>query len=322
MKQLFVFAFVLFATVAMGQRQPIYGLQPAPDSFDVMIAPRMVNGSLKWKETNVKTWWANLDSTSRAYISNDSTGALTLYNGDGPLDGDRIVDMNDNNLTFSGSNGLFEWLDSGGLTLDFLDSVNIHCDTVVNITSGDDIVIDATAQLDLRGVDIKIVDNSAGVDSNKVGAFYGGDYLGGMTIDSALATIKMAKRLVRDSLGWSGSVLHNGYGLGNRDSTDLSKTLSLFIPRYATDGTVVEQDIRKIINSGTVSGSTDGSGDITATHNIGHQNYGIVVTFEGAIPYVAMIQTRNDNSTVFRIFDMAGAAILSTAVKFDWMINQ
>lgn len=112
------------------------------------------------------------------------------------------------------------------------------------------------------------------------------------------------------------------YGVDLMTATSLGKTESANIPVFATDGTILNKAKAKIVNSGTQTGTTDGSGDITVTHNHGAAGYGIVATMEGPTPYIIMIQSRTDNSTTFRVFTTAGAAATSTAVKFDWILNE
>lgn len=72
MKNLFfLFSFLIISLHTQAQRADIYSLRPAPDSLDMIIAPRLSGGELKWKPTNVQTWWANLSDSARAYISSE-----------------------------------------------------------------------------------------------------------------------------------------------------------------------------------------------------------------------------------------------------------
>lgn len=70
---------------------------------------------------------------------------------------------------------------------------------------------------------------------------------------------------------------------------------------------------------GAVSTSTDGSGDVTVTHGLGGTPDNIQVTITGTTPYVATVHTIGGTTFKVRIFDMAGAAVASTAVTFHWV---
>lgn len=75
----------------------------------------------------------------------------------------------------------------------------------------------------------------------------------------------------------------------------------------------------RIENIGAVSTSTDGSGDIAVTHSMGTTPTAVVVTVTGTTPYVCTVHTKGGTTFTVRFFDMAGAAVTSTAVTFDWL---
>lgn len=70
---------------------------------------------------------------------------------------------------------------------------------------------------------------------------------------------------------------------------------------------------------GSVSTTTDGSGDVTVTHGLGGTPDNIQVTITGTTPYVATVHTIGATQFKVRIFDMAGAAVTSTSVSFHWV---
>lgn len=72
--------------------------------------------------------------------------------------------------------------------------------------------------------------------------------------------------------------------------------------------------------SGNKTGSTDGSGDIitTFTEIFSSSPSSIIITPRGTTPYVFNVTARTTTNFTVRVFDMAGAAVLSTAVDFDW----
>jgi len=83
-----------------------------------------------------------------------------------------------------------------------------------------------------------------------------------------------------------------------------------------SSGNVIED---QLITSGNVSTSTDGSGDITVTHNLPDATFSAVVTPTGTTPYVVTVHNKTATTFDVRFFDTAGAAVVSTAVTFDWI---
>lgn len=109
-------------------------------------------------------------------------------------------------------------------------------------------------------------------------------------------------------------------------SSDLGSwpTTQLLQRRATTTGTQVltmESDTIKyrIENQASVSTSTDGSGDIAVTHSMGTTPTVVLITVTGTTPYVCTVHTKGGTTFTVRFFDMAGAAVASTAVTFDWL---
>jgi len=74
----------------------------------------------------------------------------------------------------------------------------------------------------------------------------------------------------------------------------------------------------RIENIGTISTSTDGSGDIVVAHGMGTTPTSVQVTVTGTTPYVVTVHTIDATNFTVRFFDMAGAAVTSTAVTATW----
>lgn len=69
---------------------------------------------------------------------------------------------------------------------------------------------------------------------------------------------------------------------------------------------------------GTISTSTDGSGDLVVAHGMGTTPTSVQVTVTGTTPYVVTVHTIGATNFTVRFFDMAGAAVASTAVTATW----
>jgi hypothetical protein len=74
----------------------------------------------------------------------------------------------------------------------------------------------------------------------------------------------------------------------------------------------------RIENIGTISTSTDASGDITVAHGMGVTPTSVQVTVTGTTPYVVTVHTIDATNFTVRFFDMTGAAVASTAVTATW----
>jgi hypothetical protein len=68
----------------------------------------------------------------------------------------------------------------------------------------------------------------------------------------------------------------------------------------------------------TISTSTDGSGDIVVAHGMGTTPTSVQVTVTGTTPYVVTVHSIDATNFTVRFYDMAGAAVASTAVTATW----
>jgi hypothetical protein len=69
---------------------------------------------------------------------------------------------------------------------------------------------------------------------------------------------------------------------------------------------------------GTISASTDASGDIVVAHGMGTTPTSVQVTVTGTTPYVVTVHTIGGTNFTVRFFDTSGAAVASTAVTATW----
>lgn len=83
-------------------------------------------------------------------------------------------------------------------------------------------------------------------------------------------------------------------------------------------GQIVAPDHKQYGNTAT---STDGSGDITVTFGTAFtaSPSSITITSRGTTPYIFNVTARGTSSFTVRVFDTSGAAVLSTAMDFDWV---
>lgn len=97
---------------------------------------------------------------------------------------------------------------------------------------------------------------------------------------------------------------------------NLPDSLYQYEVRSDANGRLVRQSGAYI---GSISTSTDGSGDIAVTHSMGTTPTVVLITVTGTTPYVCTVHTKGGTTFTVRFFDMAGAAVTSTAVTFDWL---
>jgi hypothetical protein len=69
---------------------------------------------------------------------------------------------------------------------------------------------------------------------------------------------------------------------------------------------------------GTISTSTDASGDIVVAHGMVTTPTSVQVTVTGTTPYVVTVHTIDATNFTVRFYDMTGAAVTSTAVTATW----
>jgi hypothetical protein len=101
------------------------------------------------------------------------------------------------------------------------------------------------------------------------------------------------------------------------------ENISMFHLNSTTTGTrilTMEGDTVKyrIENLGTISTSTDSSGDIVVAHGMGTTPTSVQVTVTGTTPYVVTVHTIGGTNFTVRFYDMTGAAVASTAVTATW----
>ena len=70
------------------------------------------------------------------------------------------------------------------------------------------------------------------------------------------------------------------------------------------------------------TGTTDGSGDLTVTHNLGSNQIVITATATGTIFYHVQIHSKTSNNFKIRFFDASGSTVTSTAVTADWIAKK
>ena len=71
-----------------------------------------------------------------------------------------------------------------------------------------------------------------------------------------------------------------------------------------------------------ISGTTDGSGDLSPTHSFGSAPSVIVVTVTGTTFYHAQVHSKTSSNFKVRFFDSSGSAVTSTAVTADVIIRK
>jgi len=72
-------------------------------------------------------------------------------------------------------------------------------------------------------------------------------------------------------------------------------------------------------NYAQATGTTDGSGDLTITHNLPDATFSVTVTPNGTVPYICTVHTKGATTFKVRFFDAAGAAVTATAVDINWI---
>lgn len=130
------------------------------------------------------------------------------------------------------------------------------------------------------------------------------------TAATAAASLHLVARFIPESVSAAdfGRFQLLKYGTGARTGTH-AYTLSV-----ASDGKLVEVPEKW----GTISTSTDGSGDIVVAHGMGVTPTSVQVTVTGTTPYVVTVHTIDATNFTVRFYDMTGAAVASTAVTATW----
>ena len=110
-----------------------------------------------------------------------------------------------------------------------------------------------------------------------------------------------------------GRVQFQKYGDGLRTGTPT------YYSAWDTDGKFVEVSPASFGVVGTISTSTDGSGDVTVTHGMGTTPTVVLVTPTGTTAWICTVHTIGATTFKVRFFDAAGAAVTTTAVTASWL---
>ena len=142
---------------------------------------------------------------------------------------------------------------------------------------------------------------------------YGGDMRFWAPTDSTQATLDTTIIVKRNKTVW-----FKGYGAGTKTGTPA------YFSAWTSSGKFIERTAANIVSDlgigkGSVSTSTDGSGDIAVTHGMGTTPGQVLITVTGTTPYTCTVHTKGATTFSVRFFDMAGVAVASTAVTFDWI---
>ena len=144
--------------------------------------------------------------------------------------------------------------------------------------------------------------------------FRGATTIGATSAPQRQLDIRGGLRILPDSLATSSTRL-GGYNAAG-DATGITP---------ASEFTIAGDTLRTHTRSGSISDTTDGSGDITVTFSsaMPDTNYAISVTQAGTGTirlYAA--HTKTTTSAKIRVYDLAGAALASSAVTFDYIIRK
>jgi len=107
-------------------------------------------------------------------------------------------------------------------------------------------------------------------------------------------------------------------------AANMSTTLPTSAP--STENGVWERDaggttILRATAHGSISGSTDGSGDITVSHNSDDGTFNVQVTITGTTFYTPQVHSKTASDFKIRFFDAAGAAVTATSVSADYTLT-
>lgn len=119
-----------------------------------------------------------------------------------------------------------------------------------------------------------------------------------------------------DEVTPTGTYKLNQYGSGNKEAGDLSLTESKYIAVFGTGGTMLE----KGFGSGSASGTTDASGQLTITHSLGFTPSQVIITNTGT-PRHLVLTAKGATTFTVTIYDSANppVAVISEAYSFDWI---
>lgn len=118
-----------------------------------------------------------------------------------------------------------------------------------------------------------------------------------------------------------GSFSQPGYGTGNKEDADLNKTESGYVLVTATDGTWLEKPMKEVGGMwATISGSTNSSGLLGATHSLGFVPSVVTATYHGTNAFFVTATNIGANTIDFKFFT-GSAAVSTTAVTMSYMVK-
>lgn len=104
----------------------------------------------------------------------------------------------------------------------------------------------------------------------------------------------------------------------DKDQTPSTVSGETSTMEWTGDGTKADPTVIQV-NHANESGTTDASGDLTVTHNLGSSTFAVSATATGTTFYNVQVHTKTSTTFKIRFFDAAGAAVASTAVTADWI---
>ncbi|MBX2927009.1 MAG: hypothetical protein KF852_04175 [Saprospiraceae bacterium] len=110
------------------------------------------------------------------------------------------------------------------------------------------------------------------------------------------------------------TLVGTGTQIAGWTSGNVATTLSTSADIEVREGGVIGTKTRR----GTVSTSTDGSGDVAVSITMPDSTFATTVQVVGTTPYITTVHTKGTGGFIVRFFDTSGAAVTSTAVEFDW----
>lgn len=191
----------------------------------------------------------------------------------------------------------------------------------INISAGNDFTLDAAQNITLTPtagtttiesqliVDDQVTVNAGGLDVTGTAEFRGAAGAEGSLVLYEAVAGGTNTHTLRASSAMSANLI-------TKLPASAPTTESGYFERDAAGNTI----LRAIVH-GSVSGSTDGSGDITVSHNNDDGTFNVVVQVTGTTPYVTTIHSKTGTNFKIRFFDMAGAAVVTTAVTADYTLT-
>jgi hypothetical protein len=102
----------------------------------------------------------------------------------------------------------------------------------------------------------------------------------------------------------------------DQDTTGLDDAELVF------DSAAEEITLKKTNDHASASATTDGSGDITVSHDLGTASITVTATATGTTFYNVQVHSKTTTTFKIRFFDASGSAVTSTAVTADWIARK